>query len=119
MHLALADDRALGFEVPVRVSGDIEGSPGCISVGPHGSFELPNGVNREGIHVHMGPDDADSWEVSHADLVKPQVRGPCGMTFEKFRVRVYDFYRLDVHMNTDEANACGLGPNTFCEYVKK
>ncbi len=118
VELAFTDARALGFDAPVRLSGDIDGTPGCMLMGPKGFFEMPQGMIRAAIHVHMSPEDADFYGVKHKDYMKLRVHGPCQTTFEKMLVRVDPSFRLEVHLDTDEANACGLGPNTFCELLK-
>lgn len=117
VELAFTDARALGFDVPVRMSGDIEDTPGCMLMGPKGFFEMPNGVIRAAIHVHMAPEDADFYGVEHKQMMKMRVHGSCQTLFEKMLVRVDPSFRLEVHLDTDEANACGLGPDTFCELL--
>ena len=117
VELAYTDARALGFEIPLRQSGDIEGTPGCMLMGPNGYFEMPQGVIRAAIHVHMSPEDAKYYRVRDKDFMKLRVHGPCGLTFEKVFVRVKPEYKLEVHLDTDEANACGLGDDTFCELI--
>ena len=118
VELAYTDARALGFDIPVRLSGDVEGTPGCMLMGTKGFFELPEGVIRAGIHVHMSPEDAAFYGVKHKDYMKLRVHVPCQSTFEKLLVRVDPSFRLEVHLDTDEANACALGPDTFCELLK-
>lgn len=118
VELAFTDARSLGFDIPVRPSGEISGTPGCMLMGPHGFFEMPEGVIRAAIHVHMAPEDAAYYGVEHKDYMKLRVHGPCQAVFEKLLVRVDPSFRLEVHLDTDEANACGLGPHTFCELVK-
>jgi len=118
VELAFTDAIALGFDIPVRMSGDIAGTPGCMLMGPNGYFELPQGVIRAQPHVHMHPDDAAFYGVKHLDPMKLKVHGPLGMTFDKLVVRVDPSFKLEVHIDTDEGNACGLGANTFCELLK-
>jgi putative phosphotransacetylase len=65
----------------------------------------------------MHPDDAKFYGVKNGDIISLRVGGPCGMTFEKLLVRVSPDFKLEVHIDTDEANACGLGPNTPCELL--
>ena len=117
VELAFTDARALGFSIPLRQSGDIEGTPGCMLMGPNGYLELPQGVIRAAIHVHMAPEDAGHYGVRDKQFMKMRVHGECGLTFERVFVRVKPEYKLEVHLDTDEANACGLGDDTFCELI--
>ena len=117
VELALTDAISLGFDIPVRQSGNIKGSPGCMLMGPAGFLELPEGVIRAAPHVHMHPDDAKFYGVKNGDLIRLRVGGPCSMTFEKLLVRMSPDFKLEVHIDTDEGNACGLGPNTPCELL--
>ncbi len=110
---------SLGIEnVPVRLSGDIDGTPGCLVMGPKGVVELKEGVIRAAIHVHMGPSDAEYYRVKHKDLMKLRVGGAAGVTFDRVHVRVDPTVRLNVHMDTDEANACGLHLAKEFELIK-
>jgi len=65
----------------------------------------------------MHPDDAKFYGVKNGDIISLHVGGPCGMTFEKLLVRVSPDFKLEVHIDTDEGNACGLGPTTPCELL--
>ncbi len=118
VELAYTDAVALGFDVPLRLSGDIEGTPGCMLMGPNGFFEMPQGVIRAAPHVHMHPDDAAYYGVQHKDVMKLKVHGDCPVTFDNIVVRVDESFSLEVHIDTDEGNACGLKPDTFCELIK-
>jgi putative phosphotransacetylase len=77
-------------------------------MGPHGLIELKEGVIRAAMHVHMNPSEADRFGVRHGDRMKLRVGGEAGVTFDNVHVRVDPRTRLNVHMDTDEANACGL-----------
>jgi putative phosphotransacetylase len=94
--------------VPIRLSGDLDGTPGAYVMGPHGVVELDGGVIRAAMHAHMSPDEAAYYGVGQGDVMKLRVGGDAGVTFERVHVRVDPSYRLEVHMDTDEANACGL-----------
>ena len=118
VELAYTDAIALGFQVPFRLSGDIEGTPGCMLMGPKGFFEMSQGVIRAAPHVHMTPDDASYYGVRHKDVMKMKVHGECPVTFDNIVVRVDESFKLEVHIDTDEGNACGLKPDTYCELVK-
>jgi putative phosphotransacetylase len=118
VELAYTDAIALGFDIPVRMSGDIAGTQGGMLMGPHGYFELKEGIIRAQPHVHMHPDDAAFYGVKHLDVMKLKVHGDLGMTFDNLVVRVDPSFKLEVHIDTDEGNACGLKPDTFCELIK-
>ena len=118
VELAYTDAIALGFEIPVKASGDIDGTPGCMLMGPNGFFKMDNGVIRAAIHAHMSPADAEFYGVKHKDVMRMKVHSPCGLTFNKVLVRVDPSFKLEVHIDTDEGNACGLGPETYCELLK-
>jgi putative phosphotransacetylase len=115
VELAYTDAIALGFEIPLRLSGNIEGTPGCMLMGPAGFFEMSHGVIRALRHVHMHPDDARFYRVKNGDAMKLRVGGPCGLTLERLLVRVDPSFKLEVHIDTDEGNACDLQPDTPCE----
>jgi len=119
VELAYTDAIALGFQAPLRLSGDIEGTPGCMLMGPKGFFEMPQGVIRAAPHVHMDPVDASYYGVQHKDVMKMKVHGDCPVTFDNIVVRVDESFKLEVHIDTDEGNACGLKPDTYCELVKR
>jgi putative phosphotransacetylase len=108
VELAFTDAISLGIDVPVRLSGDIKGTPGCFVMGPKGMVELKYGVIRAAIHVHMNPDEAAYFGVKQGDVMRLRVGGDAGVTFNRVHVRVDPKSRLNVHMDTDEANACGL-----------
>ena len=108
VELAFTDAISLGIDVPVRLSGDIEGTPGCLLVGPKGTLVLPQGVIRAERHVHMGPRDAAYYGVQHKDRLNLRVEGPCPTTLEGLLVRTHPDWKLEVHIDTDEANCCDL-----------
>jgi putative phosphotransacetylase len=119
IELAFTDAISLGFDtVPIRLSGNIAGTPGAFVMGPHGVVELKEGVIRAAMHAHMSPDEATHYGVRQGDLMKLRVGGAAGMTFERVHVRVDPRSRLNVHMDTDEANACGLHLAKEIELVK-
>lgn len=118
VELAFTDAVSLGFKVPVRNSGDIAGTPGCMLMGPAGFLEMPEGVIRAAPHVHMAPEDAAFYGVGNKSFMKLRVGGAVGVTFDKIFVRVDPSFKLEVHIDTDESNACGLGPDTPCELIK-
>ena len=118
IELAYTDAIALGFEIPLRSSGDIKDTPGCMLMGPAGFFEMPQGVIRAKRHVHMHPKDADYYGVKAGDHMKLKIGGPCAIALDQLLVRVDPGFKLEVHIDTDEGNACNLQPETPCELLK-
>lgn len=118
VELALTDARALGFDVPLRNSGDVKGTPGCMLMGPAGFFEMPHGVIRAARHVHMSSADAEFYGVKDKEYMNLKVYGENSIIFENLLCRIGKNLRLEVHLDTDEGNACNIGPNTLCELVK-
>ena len=115
VELAYTDGIALGFDLPLRLSGNIKNTLGCMLMGPAGFFEMPEGVIRALRHVHMSPEDASFYGVKGGDEMKLRIGGPCGVTLDKMLVRVDKAFKLEVHIDTDEGNACNLQPETPCE----
>ncbi len=108
VELAFTDAISLGIDVPVRLSGDIDGTPGCVLIGPKGSLMLSQGVIRALRHVHMGPSDAAYYGVKHLDRMNMRVESPCPSSLDGLLVRTHPDWKLEVHIDTDEANCCDL-----------
>jgi putative phosphotransacetylase len=118
VELSYTDGIALGFELPHRISGDIKGTLGCMLMGPAGFFEMEQGVIRAMRHVHMHPTDAEFYGVKAGDSMKLKIGGECGLILDKMLCRVDKSFKLEVHIDTDEGNACNLQPDTPCELIK-
>lgn len=118
VELALTDAIALGFDIPVRSSGNIAGTPGCMLMGPAGFFEMKEGVIRAAPHVHLHSDDAAFYGVKAGEHLRLRVGGPCATTFDRVLARVHADFKLEVHIDTDEGNACALEPGTPVELVR-
>jgi len=109
LELAFTDSISLGIDAPVRHSGKIEGTPGCVLVGPAGSVQLDQGVIRAARHVHMNDHDAAYYGVANGDLMQLVVKShDCSVTFDDVLVRADKAAKLEVHIDTDEGNACHL-----------
>ncbi|MFZ5829917.1 MAG: phosphate propanoyltransferase [Planctomycetota bacterium] len=119
VELAFTDGISLGIDLPVRPSGKIEGTPGCVLVGPSGVVELKQGVIRAERHVHMGPADAEAYGVKDGERMSLRVHSSCTTTFEDLLVRVGKKIKLEVHLDTDEGNACDIDHATKVELIKQ
>ena len=119
VELAYTDAIALGFDVPLRASANIAGTPGCMLMGPAGFFEMPEGVIRALRHVHMHPQDTEFYGVKAGDDMKLKIGGPCGLILDKMLVRVDASFKLEVHIDTDEGNAADLDHATKIELFKQ
>ena len=119
IELAITDAIQLGVDVPIRMSGNIEGTPGGYVMGPKGMLEMKDGLIRAARHVHMSPADAKFYGVKHLDRITLKVTSPyCNTRFDDLIVRVDPSFKLEVHMDTDEANACDLERATKVELSK-
>ena len=118
VELSFTDAISLGIDVPVRLSGDVEGAPGCLLIGPKGSLVLERGVIRAERHVHMGPKDSEYYGVKHLDRINMKVVSSCPTLLEGLLVRVHKDWKLEVHIDTDEANCCDLARATKVELLK-
>jgi putative phosphotransacetylase len=120
VELARTDAISLGIDAPVRHSGNIVGTPGCVLVGPNGVVELNEGVIRAARHVHMNLDDAAGYGVENGDSMKLKIISPdCTVVFKDLLVRVDPASKLEVHLDTDEGNACNLDDATEIKLLKQ
>jgi len=117
VELAFTDAISLGIDPPVRESGKLQDTPGCVLVGPKGVVELKRGVIRAERHVHMSPGEAKYYGVKDKDRMNLKVYSSCSTTFENVLVRVGEGIKLEVHLDTDEGNACDLEHATKIELV--
>jgi len=118
VELAFTDGISLGIDLPVRASGKIAGSPGCVLVGPAGVVELKQGVIRAERHVHMSPSDAEHYGVKTGDRMGLRVKSSCTTTFHDLLVRAEKGIKLEVHLDTDEGNACDIDHAESVELIK-
>ncbi|HWB00833.1 MAG TPA: phosphate propanoyltransferase [Pirellulales bacterium] len=115
VELAFTDSISLGLDIPVRASGKIDGTPGCVLVGPKGVVELSQGVIRAERHVHMNFDDAAHYGVKNGDRIKLRITSSCTTVFEDLLVRADATSKLEVHLDTDEGNAADVDHATKVE----
>ena len=118
IELSYTDGIFLGLDLPLRISGDIKGTAGCVVVGPYGALNMREGVIRAARHVHMSEADMAHFKVKDGDTMKLKIDGPCGVTFDNLKVRYHPKVKLEVHIDTDEGNACHLQSATRMELLK-
>ena len=117
LEVSGTDAIALGIDAPCRPSGKIDDTPGCLVLGPKGMLEVKQGVLRAERHVHMSPTDAASYGFQDRQYVKLRVDSDCATTFEHVLCRVDPRVLLEVHLDTDEGNACNLVGATAVELL--
>ena len=108
VEISLTDARTLGLKPPVRLSGDVKGSPGAVLVGSKGKVTLEQGVIVAQRHIHMTPESARDMGVRDKQSVRLQVFTQRPVIFEEVQVRVSPQFATFVHLDYDEANACGF-----------
>jgi propanediol utilization protein len=119
VELAFTDGISLGIELPVRPSGKIDGTPGCVLVGPKGVVELKQGVIRAERHVHMNQQHAAYYGVKNGDRMSLRIESTCTLVLEDLLVRADNVSKLEVHLDTDEGNAADLDHATRVELLRQ
>ena len=113
VELSLTDARMLGLNVPVRQSGDVKDSPGVNLFGPAGQLRLEQGAIAAQRHIHLRPSDAARFGVKDRQVVKLQTFTARPLVFDDVVVRISPDFAPRVHLDYDEANACGFAPGDF------
>ena len=108
VEISLTDGRVLGVNPPIRASGSVENSPGAVLRGPCGEVRLTKGVIAAQRHIHITPQDAAHFGVTDKQIVKLQTYTDRPLIFGDVLVRVSDSFATRVHLDYDEANACGF-----------
>jgi len=108
IEISRTEEFRLGIDAPVRLSGDLAGTPGITLEGPAGQVRVDRGVICAMRHIHMAPQDALELAVRDHDVVRVRVSGERSLVFGDVAVRVSPDFRLDMHIDTDEANAAEL-----------
>ncbi|MZP42403.1 phosphate propanoyltransferase [Heliobacterium gestii] len=111
VEISLTDSFSLGIKAPIRDSGQTQGSPGISIAGPCGVLMLRDGVIVAARHIHMSPAEADAFRLHDQDRVNIETFGPRGVIFKNVLIRVHPKFRLEMHLDVDEANAAGLKNN--------
>lgn len=107
VEISLSDGRVLGIQPPVRPSGSVAASPGVLLKGPVGEVKLPQGVIAAQRHIHITPADAAHFGVRDKQVVRLQTYTDRPLVFDDVLVRVSSDFATRVHLDYDEANACG------------
>lgn len=108
LEISRTDSYVLGIKPPVRPSGQIAGTPGFRIVGPKGELTVEEGAIVAARHIHFHPSDAEKWGIKDGQMLKVRVGGERGLVFENVLARVHESFALDMHIDTDEANAAGV-----------
>lgn len=109
-EISLTDGRTLGVEPPIRLSGDTQNTPPISLLGPKGRVDLPRGLIAAKRHIHLTPQDATKFHVTDGQVVKLQTQTLRPCIFEDVVIRVHKDFAPAVHLDYDEANACGFQP---------
>jgi len=117
LEISKTDSFKLGIDPPVRLSGDIDGTPGITIHGPNAIVTIENGVIIAKRHIHMTPQDAKRFSVKDRQVVRVKTLGERALIFDEVVVRVSENFALDMHIDTDEANAAGLKTGDKVEIV--
>ena len=111
IEISRSDEFTLGVDAPVRLSGDVANTPGVTIEGPAGRVTLANGVICARRHIHMSPRDAAGLGLCDHDCVEVTIdTGGRKLSFADVVVRVAPDYQIELHLDTDEANAAGVQP---------
>ena len=118
VEVSLADARGLGLAVPVRQSGDVEGTPAFKLVGPKGEVECEKGIIVSARHIHMNIEDAEKFGVKDKDVVSVKTEGLRVLTFHNVLVRASEKFALEMHVDIEEGNAAGVKNGDLVELIK-
>ena len=115
----MTDSYVLKVKPPVRESGNIAGSAGVTIIGPKGVVTLKEGCIIANRHIHMSPADAAVFNVKDCDTVTVDVEGKRRTRWYDVQVRVHKDFRLEMHVDTDDANAVGIGNGAKVKLIKE
>jgi len=118
VEISTTDACALGMSAPIRLSGNLSGAADVVLIGPAGAFEAPGSAIVAQAHVHMTPADARRLGVSDGQSLRARIGSVRAVTFENVIARVSETFALAMHIDFDEANACGLAPGDAGELMQ-
>ncbi|MBU3105634.1 ethanolamine utilization phosphate acetyltransferase EutD [Clostridium gasigenes] len=118
VEISATDALILGLKVPVRESGDVKGSCGILIVGEKSAVKLEEGTIIAKRHIHLTPKDAKKFKVNDKENVKVQVLGSRKLIFDDVAIRVSEHFNSKMHIDYDEANACGFKNGILARIIK-
>jgi putative phosphotransacetylase len=118
IEISLTDSFSLGIKAPVRMSGELDGTPGAVIKGPAGTVQVPEGVIVAARHLHISGREAAVYGLRDGDVVALKSGGERAVILENVRVRCGSGHELEVHVDTDEANAAGLVNGGILEIIR-
>lgn len=119
LELSFTDARKVGLNPPIRNSGDIKNSAGGKLIGPKGEVEIVEGVIIAARHIHLYPETAETYGLKDGDIVSIQTTGERALLLNNVLVRAGEGNADEVHIDTDEANACNLDSGVMVEIITK
>lgn len=119
VELAIADARKIGLNPPIRNSGDLNNSAAVTLVGPKGQVEIKEGVIIAARHLHLAPATAEKYGIKDKDIVKLVFPGERALTFDNVFTRVSTACADEVHIDTDEGNACCAENDMLVTIIKE
>lgn len=119
VELSKTDARYLGIDVPIRLSGTLNNTPGIIIKGPKGETRLDKGVIVAQRHLHCSPEESKRLGINHGQNLEIYVKGIRSAVLNNVQVRVNPNFRLATHLDTDEANALDIKQGDFGYIFKK
>ena len=119
VEISRTDSFVLKVKPPVRESGKVSGSAGVTIIGPKGIVTLNEGCIIANRHIHMHPSDGAHFGLHDGDYVDIDVKGERRTRFYDVQVRVHPDFRLEMHIDTDDANAAGIGNGAQVTIVKE
>ena len=119
VEFAFSDGFRTGISVPVRASGSLEGTPGCTLVGPKGEVTLAEGVINPERHLHISDMEAEEIGLEQHDVISFFIEsGDSSLTYHNAIVRIHPSFRKNIHLDTDEGNACAVSSGVEARLVK-
>lgn len=119
VEVSLTDSRTLGVNVPIRESGDIAGTPAITLINGDKSIALNQGLIVAKRHIHVSTEDAEKLQVENREIVQVKIVGARPLIFDDVVIRINENYRTFMHIDFDEANACGYQKGALGKIIKK